>query len=51
MMDFSPLPWGEGGESSESGEGVFNGQGESSAFNNLLLRLRCVVRRYGVPLR
>jgi hypothetical protein len=21
MMDFSPLPWGEGGESSELGEG------------------------------
>jgi hypothetical protein len=21
MMDFSPLPWGEGGESSEPGEG------------------------------
>jgi hypothetical protein len=23
MIDFSPLPWGEGGESSEPGEGFF----------------------------
>ena len=30
---------------------VANGQGESSAFKNLLLRLRRVVPRYGVPLR
>jgi hypothetical protein len=26
MMDFSPLPWGEGGESIEPGEGFLPGK-------------------------
>ena len=34
MLDFSPLPWGEGGESSEPGEGFLPTEPRTSEFGS-----------------
>jgi len=54
MIDFSPLPWGEGGKSSEPGEGVSShraSQLRNSGLGNLRTRETDLPRYLAFKLR